>query len=158
MIFMLQMQYNVPNYMYVFQKIFGETPPDPLLVLGHRLGPRPLSPGCTPAVDTIDHSTLYWSVQHRGRRFAMTSVLPRRTLIDNIVKYWAVAGRSATTRFERSMCRKVRRQDHYSIHCTSRHLPMRSTDGINCRVRLWSVGYNLLRVIGMPQGSLLGPL
>ena len=49
MIFMLQMQYNALNCMYVFQKISGVTPPDPLLVLGQRIGPHPIqNPGCAP--------------------------------------------------------------------------------------------------------------
>ena len=38
---MQKMQYNVPDHMYVFQKKFGVTPPDPVLVLEPRIGSLP---------------------------------------------------------------------------------------------------------------------
>ena len=51
MIFMLQMQYNAPHFMYVFHNFFGGDTPDPLLVLGPRIGPPSLqNSGCAPAI------------------------------------------------------------------------------------------------------------
>ena len=46
---MLQMQYNAPKGIFVFQTFFGGDTPNPLFVLRPRIGSLPFqNPGCAP--------------------------------------------------------------------------------------------------------------